>query len=128
MNIAAISTFTDAVRAEGAAMLDLTATGTADMPSVTGFVELADASISVEEPEIAVEALEARIDLAGQRATLSRLEGRVNGGALSGGGSDGDGLRTRACCGPHTAASGRRPRHADGSPQPEQRRHPGNHQ
>ena len=77
----------DAVRAEGAATLDLVATGTADTPSLTGFVELAEASVSVEEPEIAAEALAARIDLAGQRATLSRLDGRVNGGTLSGGGS-----------------------------------------
>ena len=38
----------------------------------------------VEEPEIAAEALAARVDLAGQRATLTRLDGRVNGGTLSG--------------------------------------------
>ena len=41
----------------------------------------------MDEPEIAAEGLAARIDLAGQRATLTRLEGRVNGGTLSGGGS-----------------------------------------
>jgi outer membrane protein assembly factor BamA len=86
-NIGAIAAFTDAVRAEGATTLELVASGTADAPSLTGFVELADASVSVDEPEIAAEGLAARIDLAGQRATLSRLDGRLNGGTLSGGGS-----------------------------------------
>jgi outer membrane protein insertion porin family len=86
-NIGAIAAFTDAVRAEGATTLELVASGTADAPSLTGFVELADASVSVDEPEIAAEGLAARIDLAGQRATLSHLDGRVNGGTLSGGGS-----------------------------------------
>ena len=87
VNIAAISAFTNTVRAEGMAMLDLVATGTADAPSLSGFVELAEASVRVEEPEIAAEALAARVDLAGQRATLARLDGRVNGGTLSGSGS-----------------------------------------
>ena len=87
VNIAAISAFTDAVRAEGAMRLDLATTGTADTPTLTGFVELGDASVSLEEPEIAAESLAVRIDLAGQRTTLSRLDGRVNGGTLSGSGS-----------------------------------------
>ncbi|HEX5107881.1 MAG TPA: translocation/assembly module TamB domain-containing protein [Vicinamibacterales bacterium] len=84
IDIAAISALTQGVRAEGPATLDLAATGTARMPDLKGFVELTDASIGVNEPSVVSEGLDARVDLAGRRATLTRLEGRVNGGSLSG--------------------------------------------
>ena len=38
----------------------------------------------MQDPRIGVDGLNLRVDLAGTQATISRLEGQVNGGTLSG--------------------------------------------
>ena len=79
--------FTEAVRARGATQLVVAVTGAAESPQVQGYVQLTDAQISLQSPRLALDNLNARIDLAGARATLSRLDGSLNGGTLSGSGS-----------------------------------------
>ena len=86
LDIAAVSVVTDAVRAEGPARLQLTAGGTIADPALGGFVELTDATVLVDDPGIAAESLSARLDLAGDRVTLTTLSADLNGGTLSGSG------------------------------------------
>ena len=86
LNIAAVSFFTDAVRAEGITTLQVAARGTLDAPELSGFVDLADATLVVDEPTVAAERLSARVDLSGQRMTLTSLTGEINGGRLNGSG------------------------------------------
>ena len=83
LNIAAVSFFTDAVRAEGVTTLQVAARGTLDDPELNGFVDLADAMLAIDEPTIAAERLSARVDLSGRRVTLTSLTGEVNGGQLT---------------------------------------------
>ena len=84
LNVAAASVFTAAVRAEGDATLQIAARGSIAAPELKGFIDLADASVVVDEPTIAAEGVAARVDLAGRRVSLTRLTGAVNGGELKG--------------------------------------------
>jgi outer membrane protein assembly complex protein YaeT len=86
LNIAAVSFFTDAVRAEGITTLQVAARGTLDAPELNGYVDLANATVVIDEPTIAAEQLSARVDLSGQRMTLTSLTGEINGGQLTGSG------------------------------------------
>ena len=87
LNLAALSTFTDRVRAEGTTTLNVAARGTVAAPELTGEVALADGSLVIDEPNVAATNLTARLDLAGRRITVARLDGDVNGGTLAGSGS-----------------------------------------
>lgn len=86
-NVALLAAFADDMRAEGATKLQIALTGTATQPKARGFVELADATVSMRQPRIGIEGLDLRVDLDGTRATISRLDGSLNGGTLSGGGT-----------------------------------------
>jgi outer membrane protein assembly complex protein YaeT len=86
LNVAVISVFTDAVRAEGATTLDVAARGTMSAPELNGFVTLEDANFLVDEPTIAAEGVNARVDLSGRRISIARLTGTLNGGSLNGSG------------------------------------------
>jgi outer membrane protein assembly complex protein YaeT len=86
LNIAALSLFTDVVRAEGETTLQIAARGSLAAPELNGFVNLADATFVVDEPTIAAENVTARLDLAGRRMSVARLTGDVNGGTLTGSG------------------------------------------
>jgi outer membrane protein assembly complex protein YaeT len=86
LNVAVISIFTDAVRAEGETTLQIAARGTVAEPELNGFVNLASASFVVDEPTVAAENVNARLDLSGRRITVSALTGSVNGGTLKGAG------------------------------------------
>jgi outer membrane protein assembly complex protein YaeT len=86
VNAAAASTFTDAARFGGQAHVELQAGGTLASPDLRGFAELEDSSVVVREPRIAAQAIGARIDFTPERATLSRFEGSLNGGIISGSG------------------------------------------
>jgi outer membrane protein assembly factor BamA len=83
---AVAATFTDAVQTEGRAHLDVTATGDLASPRLAGFAELENVTVAVDEPEIVAQQLNARVDLAGDRVTLSSLSASVNGGTLTGSG------------------------------------------
>jgi translocation and assembly module TamB len=55
-------------------------------PQLTGALALNDVTLAVDEPNIAAEHVNARVDLAKDRMTLSTLTADVNGGTLSGSG------------------------------------------
>jgi outer membrane protein assembly complex protein YaeT len=96
LNIAAISIVTDRVRAEGASTIDIVARGTVAEPILSGNVEVRDGAVVIEEPRIAAEALNARVDLDGNRLNISSLTANVNGGTLTGKGGlaiEGGGVR-----------------------------------
>jgi hypothetical protein len=86
LDAAIISAFTDKVRGRGATQVELAVTGTVQQPAATGFVQLADAQLSLREPRVGIDQLNARAELAGNRVNLTRLTGSLNGGDLSGGG------------------------------------------
>ena len=84
LNIAAIAIATDRVRAEGNSTIDISARGTVADPVLTGNVVVTDGTLVVDEPRIAAEAIDARLDLNQNRATLTNLSADVNGGRLTG--------------------------------------------
>jgi outer membrane protein assembly complex protein YaeT len=86
IDIGALAALADGVSAGGAADIAVTAGGTMAEPEVNGTVEIANASILVDEPTLAVEALRTAITLDGRRLTLTSLGGTLNGGSLSGSG------------------------------------------
>lgn len=83
VNIAAISLITDRVRAEGDSVIDIAARGTVADPLLSGNVTINDGMMVVEDPRIAAEAINARIDLNQNRVNLSTLTADVNGGTVS---------------------------------------------
>jgi outer membrane protein assembly complex protein YaeT len=86
LNVGAVTLFTDKVRTEGQSTLQLTARGTLASPDVRGSIEVNNATVVSEEPNIVAEAVSARVDLEGPRMTLSTLTANVNGGTLNGSG------------------------------------------
>jgi outer membrane protein assembly complex protein YaeT len=85
-NTAVASSFTDAVRAEGMAALNVTAKGTVSDPDLAGTMTLADVNVVSDEPRVVAERLNARVELGNDRVTLTTLSGDVNGGKLTGSG------------------------------------------
>ena len=79
--------FTSGLRARGATEIHAALTGPAATPQVKGYLQVADAQLSIQEPRIGIDGLNLRVDLEGARATLAKLEGQINGGTLSGHGS-----------------------------------------
>ncbi len=79
--------FTDALRARGATEIHAAVTGSVSQPQAKGYVQIADGQFSIADPRVGVEGLNLRVDLDGTRATVSKLEGQVNGGTLGGQGS-----------------------------------------
>lgn len=86
LNVAAVSAITDAVRAEGDSTIQIAARGTIAEPELNGFVELSKATFVTDDPTIAAENVNARLDLEGRRIEVTRLDGSVNGGTLGGSG------------------------------------------
>ena len=85
-NTAVAASVSDAFTAEGRATMQLTAAGTIANPELTGTLALNDVNLAVNEPKLAAENLNARIELAGTHLTLTTLNARVNGGTLAGSG------------------------------------------
>jgi outer membrane protein assembly complex protein YaeT len=86
LNVAALSVLTEAVRAEGDATLKIAARGTTSSPELDGFVELSDSTFLVDDPAIAAESVNARLEMSGRRISLTTLTGSLNGGTLKGNG------------------------------------------
>jgi outer membrane protein assembly complex protein YaeT len=84
LNIAALAIVTDQVRAEGDSTIELSAKGTIADPILSGNVTLRDGAMLIDEPRIAAEAINARVDLDQNRVTLSSLTADVNGGTVTG--------------------------------------------
>ena len=87
LNVGAISVLTDKVQAEGTSTLQLAARGTVDAPEFEGSVEIIDATAASDEPNVAAEHINARLELSGKRISLTRLAANMNGGTFEGGGS-----------------------------------------
>ncbi|MEO7652704.1 MAG: translocation/assembly module TamB domain-containing protein [Bryobacteraceae bacterium] len=81
-----LAAFTQDLRAQGVARIQLAATGNAAAPNLAGFVELDNAQFSLPSPRVAAESINVRLDLQGDRVTLAKLSGELNGGTLTGAG------------------------------------------
>jgi outer membrane protein assembly complex protein YaeT len=84
LNIAAISIVTDRVRAEGDSTIDIAADGTVADPVLSGHVAVRDGVFVSEEPQIAAEGLNLRLELDRNRINIAELRADVNGGTLTG--------------------------------------------
>jgi outer membrane protein assembly complex protein YaeT len=81
------SSFSRDLRMRGATEVHALVAGTLDQPQAKGFLQIADGQLSIANPRVGVEGLNLRIDVDGSKATISRLNGQLNGGNLTGGGS-----------------------------------------
>jgi outer membrane protein assembly complex protein YaeT len=81
------SLFVDGLRARGTTEVHAAVSGPAKQLKAKGYVQAADAQISLEDPRIGIDGLNLRVNLDGTRATIASLEGDINGGTLSGRGS-----------------------------------------
>ncbi len=86
LDVGAIGSLSQGLLAEGKAALDIAARGTLTKPDLSGSVVMSDVTVAMDDPDIVVAGLELRADLAGDRITLTTLEGDLNGGRISGGG------------------------------------------
>ncbi|MFN0105353.1 MAG: translocation/assembly module TamB domain-containing protein [Bryobacteraceae bacterium] len=84
VDLALMSAFTTAVRAQGATAVSLNVGGTLNAPEATGYLQVTDADASVTSPRLQAEKVNLRLDLAKDRVTVSRLTGTLNGGTLQG--------------------------------------------
>ena len=87
LRTAAVSAFTRNVNVAGRTTMQLAATGTVSDPKVNGYLQLANGRVAMTSPRVAAQGLEVRLDITPERLTLSRLDGMLNGGTLSGSGS-----------------------------------------
>lgn len=79
--------FTEAARVEGKTELHASIGGTATQPTAEGNIALSDAQIALQNPRVAIDGLGLEVALAGNKATITKLNGNLNGGTLSGEGS-----------------------------------------
>jgi outer membrane protein assembly complex protein YaeT len=80
---AILAFFSDAARAAGDTVFQLAATGTLRDPQLAGFLELRDGVLSIPDPLLQAEELDLRVDLIGERITITRFRGLLNGGNLT---------------------------------------------
>jgi outer membrane protein assembly factor BamA/autotransporter translocation and assembly factor TamB len=96
INAEAATTFEKKASVGGQTRFEIAATGTLGQPVIKGFLDLADGRFALADPQIAAQGLQTRIDFTPERVTLTRLEGSLNGGTLSGsGGVSLQGLKPR---------------------------------
>jgi outer membrane protein assembly complex protein YaeT len=81
---AVLALFNDSVKATGDTRINLTLSGTTSQPSLNGFVEMQDGQAQIDDPRIAAENLQLRLDLNGNEIKLARLAGSLNGGSIKG--------------------------------------------
>ncbi|MEZ5286935.1 MAG: hypothetical protein R2712_19440 [Vicinamibacterales bacterium] len=67
LDMGAVGIVSDTVTADGTATVNVAAGGTLESPDLKGTVQLADATVVVDEPTVAAENLNARLDLDGAR-------------------------------------------------------------
>jgi outer membrane protein assembly complex protein YaeT len=87
VSAALVTVFAERVSAEGMAQFRLAVNGTMAEPRVSGFFELDQAQFALDTPDVLLEDLDLRLDIDGNRVTVARLNGFVNGGVTRGGGS-----------------------------------------
>src|SRR5262249_124135 len=83
---AVIALFDDSVRATGETRLNVAVTGTVRQPKLNGFIETDNGQALVEDPRIALENLQLRLDFDRDHVTVTRLDGSLNGGSIKGAG------------------------------------------
>jgi outer membrane protein assembly complex protein YaeT len=84
MDASVAAVFTDAFRAHGPTEIHTAVGGSLSRPQAKGYVQMADGQFSIRDPRVAIEGLNLRVNLEGDRATIARLDGQINGGSLSG--------------------------------------------
>ncbi len=75
------------LRARGLSTVRLAVRGPLSDPAITGSLNLTNGEIALNSPRIASEKLNLRADLNGHELRLTRLQGDLNGGTLTGGGT-----------------------------------------
>jgi len=88
-DVAVLALFDETLRATGDAKLNVAVSGSVREPKLDGFVELQKGQAQIQDPRIAAENIQLRLDLNGDQIELARLEGSLNGGAVKGQGSFG---------------------------------------
>jgi outer membrane protein assembly complex protein YaeT len=83
LNVGALALFTDRVRSYGDSTINITAGGTLAAPELSGFVDLRNASFVMDEPNLAAESVNGRINLSGRRLSIAQLTGVLNGGTVT---------------------------------------------
>jgi outer membrane protein assembly complex protein YaeT len=81
---AVLALFSNAARVTGAAHVNVAVSGTVRQPKVDGFVEIQDGQAQIDNPRIAAENVQMRLDLEGNAINVTRLDGTLNGGAIKG--------------------------------------------
>ncbi len=73
--------------ARGSSTVQLAVRGPVSDPAITGSLVLTDGEIALDSPRLAAERLNLRVDLNGHELRLTRLQGDLNGGTLTGSGT-----------------------------------------
>jgi len=81
---AVLALFSKAAKGTGSARLNVDIGGTVQQPNVNGYVEIQDGQAQIDNPRIAAENIQLRLELNGDRIDVTRLEGTVNGGTIRG--------------------------------------------
>jgi len=81
---AVLAFFSNAIRATGETKFSIAAAGTLRQPTLTGFVEMQNGQAQIQDPRIAAENLELRLEVNDRQINLTRLEGSLNGGPITG--------------------------------------------
>lgn len=84
---AVLALFDRGVKATGDTRLSVAVTGTVRQPKLDGFVEMQNGQAQIEDPRIAAENVQLRLNLDGSRINVARLEGSLNGGSIKGQGN-----------------------------------------
>jgi outer membrane protein assembly complex protein YaeT len=86
-DIGIASLLVEDLRAQGLSTVQLAVRGPLSDPAITGSLDLTNGEIALNSPRIAAEKLNLHADLSGHELRLTRLQGDLNGGTLSGGGT-----------------------------------------
>ena len=82
VNAALLQLFTPEIRAEGDTRVDIAVTGTLDSPRMRGHLQLAGVQGEIAAAQAVFEEVTGRIELDGQRITIAKLTGQLNGGPM----------------------------------------------
>jgi outer membrane protein assembly complex protein YaeT len=79
---AVLALFSKAARGIGTARLNVDVSGSVQEPKVNGYVEIHDGQAQFDNPRLAAENVQVRLDLNGDRIDVTQLDGTVNGGTV----------------------------------------------
>ncbi|MBL8177814.1 MAG: translocation/assembly module TamB domain-containing protein [Bryobacterales bacterium] len=87
VDLALAGAFLPEIRIGGAAAFQFAIRGSLAQPSMAGFLEWKDGAASWRNPALEASGVEARVGFAGNKITLERFRGELNGGSLEGSGA-----------------------------------------